>query len=180
MQHFLGLFRTRFGKQRNIPNSNSAANTPDTDSGHNTRPICRPQPQPQPQPQPEPQPEPKCFRIANVPFTWRRDDLLNSLQKIDPSLERKDLHELQLSLYPACFGSTQTALLNLRPCTEYFQQLKSDDFNYVSTSGGTDLVIDSHFYDLTPLNTPGKKVDAELVFHCLALSCIVQFMLMYR
>jgi hypothetical protein len=89
---------------------------------------------------------------------------------IDPRLEQKDKHEYQLSLYPACNGSTQTALLNLNTSTEYFQQLKPDDFNYVSTAGGVDLVIDSHFYDLTPLNSPRDEVVAELVLpvlHCL-------------
>ncbi|KAF8536358.1 hypothetical protein BDD12DRAFT_290351 [Trichophaea hybrida] len=108
-------------------------------------------------------PKPKCFRIANVPPTWSRDDLLDSLRKIDSSLARRDSHEYQLSLYPACYGSTQTALLNLCTCSEYFQQLKPNDFNYVKTSSGTQLVIDSHFYDLTPLNSPGDYVVADVV-----------------
>jgi len=113
----------------------------------------------------------KCFRIANVPSTWSYDHLLNSLRKIDPSLEQKDKYEYQLTLYPACYGSTQTALLNLHTCTEYFQKLKPDDFNFVSTPGRVDLVIDSHFYDLTPLNSPGDEVVAELVLPCVALPC---------
>jgi hypothetical protein len=115
---------------------------------------------------PTPSPGPKCFRIANVPSAWSKDDLFNSLREIDPSLEQG----CQLWLYPACYGSTQTALLNLRTCTEYFQRLNPNDFNYVSTSDETDLVIDSTFYDLTPLNSPGDEVVAELALPCLSLS----------
>jgi len=122
---------------------------------------------------PMPNPGPKCFRIANVPLTWSKDDLLNSLIKIDPSLEN---HEYKLSLYPACYGSTQTALLNMRGCTEYFQRLKQNDFNYVPIPDATDrayLVIDSHFYDLTPLNSPAEGIVAEFVspFPALPRSC---------
>jgi len=107
------------------------------------------------------EPKPKCFRIANVPSTWREDGLLQALQKIDHSLGRQGAHKYQLSLYPACYGLTQTALLNLCPSTEYFQQLNANDFNYVRTPDGVDLVIDSHFYDLTPLNSSGDEAVAE-------------------
>jgi hypothetical protein len=84
--------------------------------------------------------------------------LLKSLKQIDPYLEQKP----QLSLYPACCGPTQTALLNLQACSAYFQNLKSNDFNYV-TFKETLLVIDSHFFDLTPLNTPEGEIYAESV-----------------
>jgi hypothetical protein len=101
---------------------------------------------------------PKCFRISNVPLDWRKDKLLEALKGIDPLLEP----DPQLSLYPACCGDTQTALLSLRICTIYFQCLKSNDSNYVTTLDGI-LVIDSHFYDLTPLNTLEKEIVAESV-----------------
>lgn len=101
---------------------------------------------------------PKCFRISNVPLDWRKDKLLEALKGIDPLLEP----DPQLSLYPACCGDTQTALLSLRICTTYFQCLKSNDSNYVTTLDGV-LVIDSHFYDLTPLNTLEKEIVAESV-----------------
>ncbi|KAF8545022.1 hypothetical protein BDD12DRAFT_800667 [Trichophaea hybrida] len=54
----------------------------------------------------------------------------------------------------ACFGSTQTALLNLDICTEYFQRLKPDESKHEEASDGALLTIDSHFSDLTPLNIP--------------------------
>jgi hypothetical protein len=117
-------------------------------------------------------PGPKCFRIANVPLDWTQETLLQCLTKIDPSLERCDRPEL--SLYPACYGPTQTALLNLRTCTDYFQQLKPNDFNHVLIPNTVErefLVIDSHFYDLTPLNSPVEGVAAELVSSCPTLPC---------
>ncbi|KAF8534235.1 hypothetical protein BDD12DRAFT_809527 [Trichophaea hybrida] len=112
--------------------------------------------------------KPKCFRIANVRSNWSHDNLLNSLQTIDPSLKQMDTDEYQLSLYPSYYGSTQTALLNLRHCTENFRQLKLNDFNYPLASSGTELVIDSHFYDLTHLNSPRDEVVADVV----AVTCL--------
>ncbi|KAF8538592.1 hypothetical protein BDD12DRAFT_884762 [Trichophaea hybrida] len=108
-------------------------------------------------------PGPKCFRISNVPSTWSKDDLLNSLKEIDPSLERISSNEYQLSLFPACHGSSKTAILNFETCTKYFQKLKTDDFNYQRTSDGSFLVIDSHFHDLTPLSSPEGKIVADVV-----------------
>jgi len=109
----------------------------------------------------------KCFRIANVPPDWNKDTLLAVLETIDPFIEENP----ELSLYP-CLDSiqTQTALLNLRTCTEYFQRLKPNDFNHVpilNTGSRGHLVIDSHFYNLTPLNSPEGEVVAELVSPCL-------------
>jgi hypothetical protein len=100
---------------------------------------------------------PMCFRIANVPSTWNKERLLTALLTVDPSLDKTS----QLSLYPACCGSTLTALLNQATCTEYFQRLKPNEYNYMKTSDGTHLVIDSHFYDLTPLNNPKGGIVAE-------------------
>jgi hypothetical protein len=104
---------------------------------------------------------PKCFRITNVPPDWKEDTLLAALETIDPCLED---HNPQLSLYP-CLDSTQTqtALLNLGTCTKYFHGLKPNDFNHVHTTDNNILVIDSHFYGLTPLNSPEGKIVAELV-----------------
>ena len=101
---------------------------------------------------------PICFRIANIPSDWSNEKLLTVLLKIDPSLEITS----PLSLYPACCGTTMTALLNLATGTEYFQSLKPNDYNYVKITGGH-LVIDSHFYDLTPLNDPKEDIVAESV-----------------
>jgi len=116
--------------------------------------------------------EPKCFRIANVPSSWSKDTLLTTLKWIDPFLADQNV---KLSLYPACSYSiqTQVALINLRRCTEYFRLLKSDRFNYEELSDGTLLVIDSHFYDLTPLNSPEGDIVAEFVHQAVFLSGLV-------
>lgn len=86
-----------------------------------------------------------------MPPDWNEDTLLTALENIDQFLE---VQILQLSPHPACCGgTTQTALLNIDVCTSYIQLLSPNDFHYVSTSGGVGLVIDSHAYDLTPLNS---------------------------
>jgi hypothetical protein len=105
----------------------------------------------------------KCFRISGIPQDWEEDDLLGALQTIDPELQNQ---KSQLSLYPACSGSSQTALLELDP-TKYFQNLRLNESTYTSIFPGSKteavLTIDSHFYGLTPLNTPNKQIIAELV-----------------
>jgi hypothetical protein len=112
-------------------------------------------------------PRTKCFRISAIPQDWNEGDLLGALQTIDIGLRNQ---ESQLSLYPACCGSSQTALFELDP-TKYFQSLRPNESTYerVFPPSKTDatLTIDSHFYDLTPLNTPGGRIIAEFVASCL-------------
>jgi hypothetical protein len=103
----------------------------------------------------------KCFRISGIPQDWKEDDLLGALQDIDPDLRNQ---KSQLSLYPACCGSSQTALLEL-DTTNYFQSLGlNESYKRISPPSKTAavLTIDSDFYGLTPLNTPDKQIIAEL------------------
>jgi len=100
----------------------------------------------------------KCFRISGVPAYWTYDQLLEGLRSLDPSFPR----DHRLSLYPACCGPTQTALLNLDMCTEYFARLRPNKFNYAKITGVT-VGIDDHFYNLTPLNKPKGEILAECV-----------------
>jgi hypothetical protein len=105
----------------------------------------------------------KCFRISGIPQDWKEDDLLGALQNIDPDLRNQ---ESQLSLYPACCGSSQTALLEL-DTTKYFESLgPNESYTRISQPSKTEaarvLTIDSDFYGLTPLNTPDKQIIAEL------------------
>jgi hypothetical protein len=102
---------------------------------------------------------PKCFRIANVPLNWTNIDLLEALRTIDPDL--KDQNP-EISLFPACIGSTKTALLNLDRCSGYFGNLNSNEPKHQRVSNAW-LVIDSQFYDLTPMNTPREEIVAEFV-----------------
>ncbi|KAF8543475.1 hypothetical protein BDD12DRAFT_874572 [Trichophaea hybrida] len=110
---------------------------------------------------------PKCFRICGIPSDWSEDDLQGALQdNVDTSL--RDQHPYQLSLYPACCGPTKTALLNLEKCTDYFYCLDLFEAKYEripKTAHRTEahLVIDCHFHDLTPLNTPDDEIIADVV-----------------
>ncbi|KAF8540748.1 hypothetical protein BDD12DRAFT_804253 [Trichophaea hybrida] len=106
--------------------------------------------------------QPIYFQISKVPLDWSEDDLRDALESIDSSSTDQTA---RLSLYPTCSGPTQTALLNLDTCSEYFRNLNPNDSKYVQTSlvGKAEVILalDSHFYDLTPLNTPGDKVVAD-------------------
>jgi hypothetical protein len=109
----------------------------------------------------------KCFRISGIPQDWKEGDLVGALQTIDQELRNQ---KSQISLYPACSGSSQTALLELDP-TKYFQSLGPNESAYTSICPANKteavLTIDSHFNGLTPLNTPDKQIIAELVASCL-------------
>ncbi|KAI9769491.1 MAG: hypothetical protein M1840_003968 [Geoglossum simile] len=112
-------------------------------------------------------PKPKSFWISGVPSNWSKDGLLVGLHAIDPSLEAHP-HPYQLSLFPACCGPTQTALLCLDICTEYFQHLKPNESKYewIPTKDNKPevlLVLDCHFHDLTPLNNPEDEIVADVV-----------------
>jgi hypothetical protein len=118
---------------------------------------------------------PKCFRIANVPLTWSKKNVYRVLHNADRSL--KD-HKHQLSLFPACSGATQTALLNFEICTKFFRRILLNRHHYLkvlatSTSAEVRLVIDCHFHDLTPLNTPEGKIVAELVLPSATISQVI-------
>jgi len=108
----------------------------------------------------------KCFRISGVPLEWSDHDLLSALRSLDQSLEHLTTSNVRISLYRACYGSSQTALLNLTKCPEHFQHIKQDVDSCVlpygrGSSKEIDLLIDSHFYGFTPLNTPEGEPIAE-------------------
>jgi hypothetical protein len=107
--------------------------------------------------------KPMCFRISNVPPKWSREDLLIRLKSVDDSFDLSATD--RLSLYPACSGRSQVALLNLMECSKYFQQL--DPHRPHLIRGNPDLTVDSNFYGLTPLNSPEGDIIAEFVmpFH---------------
>jgi len=108
---------------------------------------------------------PKCFRISGIPPRWSEDDLLNALHTIDPSLTHQNC---QPSLYPGCSGAipTQTGLLNLVSGTKRLESHKHLQVLESDNKLGA-LIIDSHFYGLTPLNVPRGEVVAEFVISCI-------------
>lgn len=107
---------------------------------------------------------PQYFRISGLPLSWSANDLFDVLHAIDPSLTDPDYRP---SLFPACCSSTQTTLITLGPCIEHLQR-----YNYVLVPESASrtaalLTIDSHFYNLTPLNVPVGEVVAELAVRAL-------------
>jgi len=103
---------------------------------------------------------PMCFRISNVPRMWSEDELLQVFQSFDDSLDLAT-GQYRLSLYPACCGPSQTALLNLQ-CPGNSWDLKPNKDQLIGR-GDLDLVMDRHFYGLTPLNTPEGEIVADVV-----------------
>ena len=100
-----------------------------------------------------------CFRISNVPPTWNEADLLQAFRSSDDSLDLAT-GQYRLSLYPACSGSSRTALLKLQ-CPGCSWNLQSNEDRLVRREGGSAIVMDRHFYGLTPLNTPEGEIVAE-------------------
>ena len=105
--------------------------------------------------------KPKCVRISGIPKQWSTADLLAALQDFDPSINNQ---RHSISMYPACCADTYTALLFLNTSTGIYERVKSNEaMHIVNSSSGPDivLVIDSQFYNLTPLNTPEGTILAE-------------------
>ena len=117
------------------------------------------------QPEPQPAPKPACFRISGIPHSWNSSERLEvALQTIDPDF---DPTAAEVSgPFPDSYGSsTQTALLNLSKCTSYFTFEPSQEKHEVISENGrkVHLVLDKHFYDLTPLNRAEEPIKIELV-----------------
>jgi hypothetical protein len=105
-------------------------------------------------------PSPSCFRISGIPDHWIKKDVELILLSVDSGLNN-DNH--QLSLYPSCYGSQKTALLNLECSSAYFSTLTPTENRILSIQdeAHVQLVLDRHFLDLTPLNTPSDNIMAE-------------------
>jgi hypothetical protein len=104
------------------------------------------------------------FRISGIPVGWTELDVVVALKALEPTIVDDDQHP-RLFLYPACAGLTQTGLLKLENCLELRERIKSDKIKLeISVAGESAIVdIDCHFYDLTPLNTPGNEIIAEYI-----------------
>ncbi|KAF8530881.1 hypothetical protein BDD12DRAFT_914734 [Trichophaea hybrida] len=103
---------------------------------------------------------PKCFRISGLPLSWSENDLFDALHDNDPSLTRQSYRP---SLYPACFGSKQTALLYLDPSTEHLHSHNHLQVSESASRTATVLTIDSDFHNLTPLNDPKGDIVADVI-----------------
>jgi len=97
-----------------------------------------------------------CFRISNVPEEWSKEKLLQILEQLEGP-NSSDHPTGRLWLYPACCDSSQTALWS---CTQSraLHDLGLEKKKYIPLEEeDDDLVIDRHFYGLTPLNTPDPE-----------------------
>jgi hypothetical protein len=107
--------------------------------------------------------QPTCFRISGIPLSWSTHDLRQALLFIDPELSFTDGVQLSKPT-PACCDYTMTAMLNFDQCTAYFGSFERNEERYKvfrRHNRQERLVIDKHFYDLTPLSNPRTPIAAE-------------------
>ncbi|CAG8728867.1 433_t:CDS:2, partial [Acaulospora colombiana] len=95
---------------------------------------------------------PKCFRVKDVPKDWDIENLRRALETLDPALRDQ---EYRLSLYPACYGTSQVGILNIPNCTSYFSQIVPYK-PFLRTVLNGDLTIDCDFDGFTPFNNPNE------------------------
>ena len=124
----------------------------------------------QPEPgaaQPKPQPvskqnQPTCFRISGIPPDWDRARLKKELQTIDPGFD--NMGAMISGPFPDSYG--YTALLDLNECTSYFTFEPNQEKHVLINESDrrARLVLDKHFYDLTPLNRAEVPIEMELVY----------------
>jgi hypothetical protein len=105
---------------------------------------------------------PTFIRISEVPQDWTEKDVLNGLLAVEPTCILQG-QVSKISLYPSCCGTGQTGLLNMGKCTGLFEHIKVGQITFeISKPYSVATVItDSHFHDLTPLNTPVNDLLAE-------------------
>ncbi|RPB06314.1 hypothetical protein P167DRAFT_610160 [Morchella conica CCBAS932] len=118
-------------------------------------------------PQPSGLPSPICFRISGIPPHWDSKDVMDYLTNhIDREL---DWSTAKLSgPFPSPFDDTQCALLGLDCCTNSLSTRFSHQHNVehpvVEVNRETfHMVIDRHFYDLTPMNKPTLPIVADVI-----------------
>jgi hypothetical protein len=100
------------------------------------------------------------FRISGIPTGCIEVSVVGGLK----SLELTRIHEDEspcLSLFQACNDSTQTGILKLENCLELLETTKLDTVQLELSVEGENVYIDDHFFDLTPLNTPGNEYIVE-------------------
>lgn len=104
-----------------------------------------------------------CFRISGIPLDWDSEKLEKELRIIDSDFNSKGA--MLFGPFPDSCGTTQTALLNLNECTPYFTfKVNPEKLEVIKQNGQTvRLVLDQHFYDLTPLNRAKDPIELELV-----------------
>jgi hypothetical protein len=105
---------------------------------------------------------PTFIRISGVPRDWTDEDVLNGLLAVKSTCILQG-RVSKLTLYPDCSGTRQTGLLSLDKCTGLIEYNKPGGITLeiAKEDSRETIVLDSHFHDLTPLNTPGNDILAE-------------------
>jgi hypothetical protein len=105
---------------------------------------------------------PKLIRISGVPQDWTDEDVLNGLLAVGPTCIFQG-QVSKLTLYPDCSGTRQTGLLSLDKYTGLIECNKPGGITLeIAKEDNTETIdLDSHFHDLTPLNTPENDILAE-------------------
>ena len=114
------------------------------------------------QPVPE-QNQPTCFRISGIPSDWNSERLEEALRGIDTEFDC--LGAEIYGPFPNSLDLTNTALLNVNKCTSYFTFKPDQEKHEVIREHGQKvyLVLDKHFYDLTPLSQADEEAEIESV-----------------
>jgi hypothetical protein len=101
------------------------------------------------------------FRISRIPTGCTEVSVVRGLKSLEPT--RIHDESPRLSLFQACNDSTQTGILKLENFLELLETTKLDQIQLeLSVEGESVWVdIDDHFFDLTPLNTPGNEYIVE-------------------
>ncbi|KAA8896070.1 hypothetical protein FN846DRAFT_801292 [Sphaerosporella brunnea] len=102
----------------------------------------------------------KCFRVSNIPASWDASHLRTWLQQLD---ERWEPSTCIISLYPSCYNTHQTALVNMDNYPQCFKDIKPDEDKVLEAPEGAMLSVDYHFHDLTPLNIPDPDITADVI-----------------
>jgi hypothetical protein len=102
------------------------------------------------------------FRISGIPAGWTEVKVVGELKSLKPTIIHDDQHP-HLYLFPACSGSTQTGLLEVKNCLELLEATRLEKIQLeLSVEGERVFVdIDGHFLGLTPLNTPENEYIVE-------------------
>jgi hypothetical protein len=105
---------------------------------------------------------PTLLRISGVPHDWTDEDVLNGLLAVKPPCILQG-QVSKLTLYPDCSGTHQTGLLSLDKCTGLIEYNKPGGITLeiAKEDNRETIVLDSHFHDLTPHNTPENDILAE-------------------
>lgn len=103
---------------------------------------------------------PNTYRVRNVPTSWPKSTLLKALKSA--SAVFATLPETGLSLYPAPYGGSQTALLKYNGVLSVLDQTGV----YRVNGNGYALEVDNHFQGLTQLSTTGDNAAYEYGSNC--------------